>query len=332
MRFLDIYKKVFSKVKQYKKIILLALAIWIAWSLGVGSFTGWLISSHSPGLDKLPDITSKDRILVLAPHIDDEVIGAGGVIQQALAVGAKVKIVYFTNGDENFYALIGKKKNIKFTPNDFIKLGEQRMEEARKATKVLGLNNQQNLVFLGYPDHGLIYMFSSFYNKPFTAKGTEFKYNPYSGTFERGQEYTGKNVVSSLEKIINDFQPTIIFVTHPRDLHPDHKAAFLFLWKVMQAINYHCDVFAYVVHYHKFPLHKGLFTDEFLYPPKRLFTKVGWFGFNLTKQQEQNKLKAIKLYHSQFFPPSSARLLESFVRRNEVFERMEKDGNCLTKN
>jgi LmbE family N-acetylglucosaminyl deacetylase len=38
-------------------------------------------------------------VLVFAPHPDDEVIGAAGVLQQALAAGKSVRIVFATNGD-----------------------------------------------------------------------------------------------------------------------------------------------------------------------------------------------------------------------------------------
>ena len=41
------------------------------------------------------------RILILAPHPDDECLGTGGLIQQALAKGAKVKVIFITNGDNN---------------------------------------------------------------------------------------------------------------------------------------------------------------------------------------------------------------------------------------
>src|SRR3954452_22345457 len=38
-------------------------------------------------------------VLVVAPHPDDDVLGAGGGIQQARAVGKSVVVVYMTNGD-----------------------------------------------------------------------------------------------------------------------------------------------------------------------------------------------------------------------------------------
>ncbi len=38
-------------------------------------------------------------LLVFAPHPDDEVIGAGGLLQLALRSGKRVLIVFVTNGD-----------------------------------------------------------------------------------------------------------------------------------------------------------------------------------------------------------------------------------------
>jgi N-acetylglucosamine malate deacetylase 1 len=43
---------------------------------------------------------SKKRIAVLAPHPDDEMIGPGGTLIAALRKGARVDVVYLTNGDD----------------------------------------------------------------------------------------------------------------------------------------------------------------------------------------------------------------------------------------
>jgi len=43
----------------------------------------------------------KDRILIVAPHIDDESIGAGGYAIDAMANGADVYVVFLTAGDCN---------------------------------------------------------------------------------------------------------------------------------------------------------------------------------------------------------------------------------------
>jgi LmbE family N-acetylglucosaminyl deacetylase len=40
-----------------------------------------------------------DRVLIVSPHCDDETLGAGGTIAQARKLGARVQVVFMTNGD-----------------------------------------------------------------------------------------------------------------------------------------------------------------------------------------------------------------------------------------
>jgi len=57
-------------------------------------------------LPTCPTLNSDDRIMVLAPHPDDESIGCGGIIQQAVAMKLPVRIVWLTNGDNNEWSFI----------------------------------------------------------------------------------------------------------------------------------------------------------------------------------------------------------------------------------
>ncbi len=50
---------------------------------------------------ELESFKKNERILILAPHPDDESIACAGIIQKALGAGAQVRIVYLTNGDHN---------------------------------------------------------------------------------------------------------------------------------------------------------------------------------------------------------------------------------------
>ena len=50
------------------------------------------MEAMKPSLEFLPD----DRVLVLAPHPDDEVLATGGLIQQALAAGAALRVIVAT--------------------------------------------------------------------------------------------------------------------------------------------------------------------------------------------------------------------------------------------
>lgn len=306
---------------KFKKLIIFAFIIWGLFAFGLGSLISWFFIAKVT-LDKFPEITANDRILVVAPHIDDEIISAGGLIQKAKSVGAQVKVVYLTNGDNNIYSIIGENKNLKINPGEFIKLGEQRMNEARAATQILGLK-EEDLYFLGYPDGGLSLMLNKFYTTPYTSRGTKFNYNPYEKTYKKEQLYTGANVVSDLEEIISGFNPTIIIVPHPRDQHPDHWATFQFIEKALKEKKFQTKIFAYLVHYKAYPPEHKLKMDEFLYPPKKLFSQKGWVSFNLTQDQENKKLEAMNQNKTQLEFSKVNDLIQSFVKRNEIFEEIE---------
>lgn len=317
MNFLNFFKKISSK---YHRLFFLIFVFWGIWTFGLGFLGGWFFTKG--GLDKFPQISSSDRILILAPHIDDEAIGTGGIILESLGQKAKVKIVYLTNGDNSLTAYFKEEKRLDLNPKEFIKIGEERIEEGKKAMEILGVS-KEDLIFLGYPDQGLLSMTSRFYSQtdPCVSKGTKINHNPYLGTYKPGRIYAGENVVQDLGEIIENFRPTKIFVSHPRDLHPDHRATFQFLKKVLEEKYLPAKVYAYLVHYPLYPPPKRLASSKFLYPPKKLFSLKGWFSFELTEEQIDLKLKAVKQYKSQITRFDNFPL--SFVKRNEIFEEIE---------
>jgi LmbE family N-acetylglucosaminyl deacetylase len=315
--------QIFKKLAiRYRRLIVITLIIWTFWFFGLGTLSGWLLSKS--GLEKFPEINPNDRILILAPHIDDEIISSGGLIQEALRVKAQVNVVYLTNGDDNLFSVIKNDKNLKVNPNDFITLGEKRMEEGKKAAGLLGLS-ATNLIFLGYPDRGLYSLLYQNYdsNKPYVSQGTELTYNPYSNTYRNQQNYTGSNVFDDLTAIIKNFQPTIFIIPHHRDKNTDHLATYLFQQKVFIEQTNKPKIFAYLVHYSFYPQQKKLNQNEFLYPPKKLFSDKSWYSFNLTSNQEKQKLEAIKQFVSQKELGQFYDLLSSFVKKNEIFEVLE---------
>ncbi|MBU4350748.1 MAG: PIG-L family deacetylase [Desulfobacteraceae bacterium] len=262
-------------------------------------------------LRKFPEIKTNDRILVLAPHIDDEVISSAGIIQQAKQKKAEVIIVYATNGDDPLYTGIKRLLG----PNWFISFGKKRMAEARKAAPFLSLNND-NLVFLGYPDNGLKPMFDN--KAAFTSKSTRLNYSPYSDTYCQKQLYTGENLISDLINITADFKPTVVIVPHPKDNHPDHQSLFWFWQKAMAGNNLNSNQYTYLVHFKYYPPKRG-----WLRPPTRLAGSNCWYSFDLSLVQRQKKLGAIKANASQLSRFSISHLLKSLVRGNEIFEKID---------
>lgn len=81
-----------------------------------------------------PAVLRGERLLVLAPHPDDEVIACGGLIAQHLRERRVVRIVVMTDGAE-----AGSR--------------ESREEESRRGVARLG--DDAEIEFLGFPDRGL---------------------------------------------------------------------------------------------------------------------------------------------------------------------------------
>jgi LmbE family N-acetylglucosaminyl deacetylase len=86
------------------------------------------------------DLSNHPRLLVLAPHPDDDVIGCGGTIRKAVQKGAKVKVVYLTDG---------RFGNNSYSEKELIEI---RKTEALNGLRVLGCDDA---VFFGNPDMGL---------------------------------------------------------------------------------------------------------------------------------------------------------------------------------
>jgi len=80
-------------------------------------------------------------LLVIAPHPDDECLGCGGLIARTHAKGARIRILFLTDGE----GASGK-------PDPA--LGRVRREEARQAASRLGVA-AADLHWLGLPDSGL---------------------------------------------------------------------------------------------------------------------------------------------------------------------------------
>ena len=263
-----------------------------------------------------------DRILIIAPHPDDEAIGCAGIIQQALGALAKIKIVYLTNGDHNELAFIVYEKRFTFMPGEFLYLGSVRRQEAIDAMKLLGVN-ENNLIFLGYPDFGTFTIFSDYWKaqKPFKNMLTRVGSVPYKQDLSFGAPYVGDSILSDFKRVLLDYKPTKIFVSHPADVNGDHKAAYLFLQVALRDLRKEiptAKVFPYLIHCVGWPKPRNYHPDLSLEPPKSfLKSEINWLESGLIPEQLEQKHKAILCYRSQ--TASSAFYLLSFARKNELF-------------
>ena len=84
------------------------------------------------------NLEDDDRILVLVPHPDDDILSTAGTIQQALEKNLPVKVVMMTVGDYNETSFALYRKEITLDPVEALRLGETRYEEALNAQGLLG--------------------------------------------------------------------------------------------------------------------------------------------------------------------------------------------------
>jgi LmbE family N-acetylglucosaminyl deacetylase len=280
-------------------------------------------------LETIPEMSPHqkgDRVVIFAPHPDDEAIGCAGVMQQALHAGAQVWVVYMTNGDGFRLAVERHFRQSKPTPEQHILFGELRQQEARRAMQLLGLANWR-LLFLGYPDRGLYPLWSSNWTVANALRSyyTDTDSNPYRDTLRPGAAYCGQNVLRDVETVLRRTIPTHVYVTHPADDHPDHAATALFVQTALARLRMQGIGFAqrvvlrhYMVHCGDWPQPQGLRPEEALTPPAPFFhIGLHWEQLRLTPLQQHMKLKAIQAHASQMRMMS--RFLQSFVRQNELF-------------
>jgi len=136
------------------------------------------------------------KILIIAAHPDDEVLGMGGTIKKYTKNGDDVKIVIMATGIHS-----RRSSNYENTSNYNVdektlrKMEKQVTElqkDAKKAAKILGVSNVD---FLNFPD-----------NEMDTVSNLE--------------------ITKAIEKIISQFKPTIVYTHSQFDINVDHRLCY----------------------------------------------------------------------------------------------------------
>jgi LmbE family N-acetylglucosaminyl deacetylase len=270
-----------------------------------------------------PQLTleENDRILLLVPHPDDDILSGAGLVQQAVEKDLPVKVVYFTNGDFNETSFELYRKEITLDPVEALRLGETRREEALSAQSILGIKPEQ-VIFLGYPDGGGREIFEKHWNEnpPYRAILSGMTSVPYIFAQSHDAPYKGESILADLEKIVSDFQPTKIITSHPGDVHPDHQTLPLYLkialWNLGSEIS--PEVYHFITHYGMWPQPRGYQPEHPLEPPAQYDVNNRWHILPLSVEERENKLLALQAHKTQW--GSGQPYLESVVRANELFD------------
>ena len=171
---------------------------------------------------------STRRTLILAPHPDDDVIAAGGLMQRVLESGGELAVVFVTDGENNPWPQRFLHRKIFLTDADRAAWGAMRRREALCSLARLGVP-EKSATFLAFPDQGI------------------------AARARRGENILREMVI----KIVNDFRPTLIVSPSTFDQHSDHRAIAYYTHRAAPQP----DIATYVIH-GKAPAGRERFTLE----------------------------------------------------------------------
>jgi LmbE family N-acetylglucosaminyl deacetylase len=164
------------------------------------------------------EFRADDRLLVLAPHPDDEVLATGGLIQVARAARVPVRVLVATDGDNNPWPQRWLERRWRIGDDARRRWGARRRDEARKALARLGVADDA-MHFLGWPDQGL--------------------------TRRLLDDARASDV---LAEEIAGFAPTVVALPALGDRHPDHSALRVLMEVALSRHGGACRRLEYLVH------------------------------------------------------------------------------------
>lgn len=272
-------------------------------------------------------LPERPRVLVFAPHPDDETIAVGGLIHRLTRARARVDVVFVTNGD-GYPDALGPIEHVGTpTGNDFIDLGRRRWREALHATHRLGVHRKQ-VHFLGFPDGGLAELWQAHWAQPYTSPYTVQDHPPYPDAEDPGLDYEGMDLTSIMAHLIRRLAPAVIVMPHPSDTHLDHAHTSYFVTEAIDTLRAQGrldpepQVLAFLVHDHAWP---PPLPDPVNMPPPPVerYRDTAWLEVRLSPADVAAKREALAAYATQLAVMPG--LLQKFVRPNEVLGRPDPD-------
>ena len=269
--------------------------------------------------------SSRDSILVFAPHSDDETLGCGGMLATAAKNGAKVHVALITNGDGFRIAVSRAYRTIRVTPSKCVEFAYLRQQETLHALAVLGVP-RKCVTFLGYPDRGIAKLWTSNwgYEPLYISHSTASDHSPYRNSLTLNAPYCGESLISDIEQVIRTVKPTDIYLPHPSDNHPDHYATYCFVTAALEQLQSEGFTFAHKIRAHTYLVHRGDWpcpeSGGPLSPPYALAQgDTQWHTMPLTDAVAEKKRNAILQYKTQTGVAVEKEFMLKFARTNELF-------------
>jgi LmbE family N-acetylglucosaminyl deacetylase len=225
------------------------------------------------------NIDKNKKIIVFAPHPDDETLGCGGIMAKKLAEGYEVFVVVLTDG--RFLLLKSFGIDCEPTPEQ---VKEIRRGEVLIATKILGVP-EENVVFLNFVD----------------------------GTLKENEKAAEEKVVAILEK----YAPSEVYFPFERDGHLDHQAANRIVRRAVEKLGIKPVMYRYTI-MHKFARF-GPLIESFLSIFKRDRVNVDVSEFLLLKREAVKEFKSELTAISPKQSNPRTKDFKKFLKKKEKF-------------
>jgi LmbE family N-acetylglucosaminyl deacetylase len=256
-----------------------------------------------------------DRVLVVAPHPDDESLCCAGILQRAHANGAATAVVWITAGDGFALDAMLVERSLWPRQADLRRLGARRLSEAAAAAAELGVSHAQQYV-LGYPDRGISALMGDYYQRSYRSAYTGLNAVHYPQALSPYASFTGSNLEHDLEHVIEQFQPTLVLAAAPEDRHPDHQASGALVRRLLERRGQLEHLRYWIVHAPHWPRPRRYRPQSALVPPAIAAARP-WQSLALSAPERAHKLAALRDHRSQLELTEPVML--SFVRANELF-------------
>ncbi len=280
-------------------------------------------------------VPERVRLMVFAPHPDDETLGAGGLIQRVVQRYGTVRVIFVTNGDGYVDGVRSEVHRRRTSSADFIEYGERRHREALRAIHDLGLTDA-DAVFLGFPDDGIDDLWADHWSvrKPYTSPYTRFERPLYKESLSQRVEYAGADLESEIVRTLRDFRPDWVLMPDPRDRHPDHCTTGVFVLDALRKLRGEgaapfgqTQVLTYLIHYPDYPA-SAAWVREIAgagvggsRTAGRILSATQRLTFALSATELANKQRAVSDYPSQIQVMDP--FMKQFLRTYELFGQLD---------
>ena len=248
--------------------LLCAACLFLAACAHTGGVEESAAASPPPAKCDNDRLTRFDRLLILAPHPDDEVLGFAGLADAFRRQGKSVETVIVTDGDGycdactlwNTGSIDGGTCDALMLSNfetpEVDSLAEARRLESREAARILG---QPEPAFLGFPDTSIGTAWANSRSgeplKP--LRRSDFSMCHDCGSCSEGYgegpetEFNSVSLSDALrDRLANTDERTLIATTHWLDNHTDHAGLGQFVMQIAASLSGRRHVAFAVIHAH----------------------------------------------------------------------------------